>query len=366
MSANTAFADSISNDSTVLPMELNDLVARRMVSTYFSQRKEFLLGQSEDISCAVSAIAEDERILKATLANSDVTFLNSNIEIDGIECYDKLAKADVTEYLEIDISGEKVVETISHDVHVYLFPDDTLEIVRDEYMISRVNFVSCSYVPDELENIQAVGGSKSCVVNVARAEIGYTEEPGTRYTKYSEKYNVVGYAWCASFVSWCVDEANIPSSVIPQSAGIRVISDFFHTNQRYYYSGSNGGSTKPQAGDLIFLYGNPTVSDHIGIVTSCDGTYVYYIDGNNGGKVTSSTIRFTSSDFVGFGRPAYQTSGHSYSSSWTCDAFNHWHKCYNCHAASGKTGHSFIYNTGAKKYICSVCSYATSTLPTDS
>lgn len=114
--------------------------------------------------------------------------------------------------------------------------------------------------------------SSSDIVSVANNERGVTS--GTKYRTwfYGKDQNV---AWCAIFVSWCVNQAGISTSIIPKSAGVGPI-----------YTGvlKSGGTItqSPQAGDLIFYWSKSTNSwAHIGIMTSG----VISVQGNIAGKV---------------------------------------------------------------------------------
>ena len=67
----------------------------------------------------------------------------------------------------------------------------------------------------------------------------------------------------------------------------------------------------PKAGDIIFFVGDPGyISKHTGIVTNCDGTYVYTVEGNSGSsgttpywkgsRVTKNSYLLTSSSILGY------------------------------------------------------------------
>ena len=69
------------------------------------------------------------------------------------------------------------------------------------------------------------------MLNIALGEVGYHEgwsmddEDGTNnHTKYGDWYynqKVSGnnYPWCATFVSWCANEAGIPDLIVPRYEG---------------------------------------------------------------------------------------------------------------------------------------------------
>lgn len=114
--------------------------------------------------------------------------------------------------------------------------------------------------------------SSADIVSVANNERGVTS--GTKYRTwfYGKDQNV---AWCAIFVSWCVNQAGISTRIIPKSAGVGPI----------YTGVLKGGGTitqSPQAGDLVFYWSNNSSSwAHVGIMTGSTTS----IQGNVGGKV---------------------------------------------------------------------------------
>ena len=121
-----------------------------------------------------------------------------------------------------------------------------------------------------LETVYA-GNTASELVSIAKGEIG------NGYSKYTQYTGPIGgsynYAWCASFVSWCGNQAGISS--IGKTASCKV---------QYDYMIAHGGQrvSSPQAGDIVFFYSNSCSGTanqwcHIGIMidssTSVDGNY---------------------------------------------------------------------------------------------
>lgn len=121
-----------------------------------------------------------------------------------------------------------------------------------------------------IETVYA-GNTASELVSIAKGEIG------NGYSKYTQYTGPIGgsynYAWCASFVSWCGNQAGISS--IGKTASCKV---------QYDYMIAHGGQrvSSPQAGDIVFFYCNSCSGTanqwcHIGIMidssTSIDGNY---------------------------------------------------------------------------------------------
>ena len=118
------------------------------------------------------------------------------------------------------------------------------------------------------------------IVEVARTQIGY-KEGANNSNKYGKWYGANNVAWCAIFVSWCANQAGIPTSIVPKLAYVPYEYDFFAMRKEWHPR----GRYIPQPGDLI-IYG---ANDHIGIVEKVSNSYVWTIEGNtsSGGNVSN-------------------------------------------------------------------------------
>lgn len=122
-----------------------------------------------------------------------------------------------------------------------------------------------------------------------------------------------GQAWCASFVSWCANQAQVSSSIVPKTASCDVSMEFFKTAGRFYASATNGGTYRPQAGDIFFTGPSSDNATHTGIVVSINGTTITYVDGNGTGDVVKQrTMSWSNTSLLGFAHPAYASSTHSW------------------------------------------------------
>lgn len=162
--------------------------------------------------------------------------------------------------------------------------------------------------------VQAANQAES-IVSVARSQIGLKERSSNSddilYNDwyYGRRVNNNGiaakYAWCAVFVSWCADQAGIPTNVIPKTANTTDMK-----NRLINSGGSShlkGSGYAPKCGDIIFFGSN--ASQHVGIVTSSFGNTVYYIDGNNTQTnphgVHDSSCSLSAGNLWGFVSPNY-------------------------------------------------------------
>ncbi|WP_370769441.1 dockerin type I domain-containing protein [Ruminococcus callidus] len=160
------------------------------------------------------------------------------------------------------------------------------------------------------------GNQRADIVAVAKTQIGYHEgslEGTTNSSNNYTKYNVWNgkieggyrYAWCHAFVSWCANQAGIGTDIVPKTAGTSTGRSFFVNQGTYRQSAANGGNYVPQAGDIIY-YGSGSSPSHVGIVSDCDGSTVYTIEGNYSNKVGTRAINLSNSYIIGYGVPNYK------------------------------------------------------------
>lgn len=144
------------------------------------------------------------------------------------------------------------------------------------------------------------------IMKIAASQIGY-KETGDDWTKYGAWYGMNGNPWCAMFVSWCANQAQIPQGIIPKLAYVPYIVNFFLQRGRY----KARGSYTPRKGDIVF-FGD---SDHVGLVEGVSGNNVITIEGNtsSGGNVSDGEGVYrrvrplgSGSWVMGFGIPNYQ------------------------------------------------------------
>ena len=142
------------------------------------------------------------------------------------------------------------------------------------------------------------GIGNEVIVNVAAEQLG--NEGGAKFWSW---YGFNGRVeWCACFVSWCADQCGyIEGGIIPKFAGVGTGIDFFQARNQWQRPGY-----EPSAGDIIFFDWEPDgLCDHVGIVESCDGTYVYTIEGNTSDMCARRQYLVNSIYIYGYGVPGY-------------------------------------------------------------
>lgn len=151
------------------------------------------------------------------------------------------------------------------------------------------------------------GRTNQDLVDFALNELAQGDQQGGH--RYCSHWHYAdGTAWCALFVSYCMDKLGYVESGIftPSASCERLYNDF---DKRGIWHDRTSGYT-PKAGDLV-IYDWPTRPgryNHIGIVMSFDGDYLYTIEGNTtdspGGKIATRK-RKNNSDILGYGTPDY-------------------------------------------------------------
>lgn len=126
--------------------------------------------------------------------------------------------------------------------------------------------------------------SSSSIISTALSQLDY-EEGVQSYSSYGQWYGIPNGDWCDMFVSWCANQAGIPTSVFPKSASCTTHVRLFSRKSPYYVSAARGGTYIPKQGDVIFFYNYPKypnadVLRHVGIVLCVENGHVFTIEGN--------------------------------------------------------------------------------------
>ena len=187
--------------------------------------------------------------------------------------------------LVIQIEGKDAADMAME----YDFTTEQIRMVRELLSDEYAEFWSMMAVP---------GVGSNDIVEVALAQVGNVGgEP--YWSWYGFSYHV---HWCACFVSWCADQCGyLDAGIIPRHSLVNDGIDWFYARgqwqDRYYL---------PSPGDIIYFDWEPDGSpDHVGIVESCDGFYVYTIEGNSGDACRQLAYAVGSNCIYGYGVPDY-------------------------------------------------------------
>ena len=189
----------------------------------------------------------------------------------------------------------------------------------------------------KLCDVKLTGNQRDDIINVALSQVGYVEGSSSgdyggandgsylNYVEYNYWYNKcvsssmpVGgsYAhWCATFVSWCAEQAGVPKSILNRSTAAGHSSSYFNI---YFYAGGStlnassddnyhflGYNYTPKKGDLFYT----RTWSHVGLVVGVDGNYVTTVEGNtnDGGSADGMGVyrRTRAISSLYFGVPDY-------------------------------------------------------------
>ena len=148
------------------------------------------------------------------------------------------------------------------------------------------------------------GGGSSGLLKIAQSQVG-TTEGRNGYTKYGAYMGFPNDAWCASFVSWCANQAGISTDKLTKSAAANGIREGFIRSGNYEKSLAYGGSYIPSPGDVISFTGvggNKNFSHHVGIVESVVDGIVHTIEGNSRDMVRRNKYKLGDPYIIGYGK----------------------------------------------------------------
>ena len=144
----------------------------------------------------------------------------------------------------------------------------------------------------------------SLLVSIALEEEGYVEG-ANNYSKYGEWYGqkygkeFANGAWCAMFVSWCANQANISTTIIPEYALCSAGEQWFKSRDAFGYK----GEYTPKTGDIVFF--TSAGAGHTGIVVKCENGKLYTIEGNTSNMCAQRSYDLNYKTITGYGTPKY-------------------------------------------------------------
>jgi len=166
-----------------------------------------------------------------------------------------------------------------------------------------------------LKNVTLTGNQRVDIIAIAESQIGYCEgneenqldglyQGNGDYTEYGRFMGSNGTAWCSEFASWCIRQAQVPTSIIQSSKGASIkkfAAPYYTWNETIYAD----GDYEPRAGDLALFAWNGTSTSaeylsHTAIVHSVekvgDQVYLTVIHGNSKNKVRKSKYTIDASN----------------------------------------------------------------------
>jgi hypothetical protein len=192
---------------------------------------------------------------------------------------------------------------------------------------------TAEWTPIDLSFLTADAPPELLVLKVAQEEIGYIEGPLPDESKYGTWFCNGRVAWCAEFITWCVDQADkrygteLLGNVYPRYGGSKDGAPFFIKKGRFisddgklptrekqwligsdHYLGSN--EYVPYPGDYIwfYYYSRKQGTDHVALVEGVSrdekgNIQVHVIEGNNPDRVQRAIYALTDKSIYGYGTP---------------------------------------------------------------
>lgn len=187
-------------------------------------------------------------------------------------------------------------EEHTHTLACYSNPDADVETAEDW--------------ENTLTGVELSGVWTDDLIAIAESQLGYaestanyvlTEDGETKgYTRYGAWYGLPYEDWCAMFISFCLNYAEIPADLIPRAASCQSWIDTLASEEWNLYV--TAADNTPAAGDLVFFDTDGDDSaDHVGIVAELIGAAeLKTIEGNSGGKVQYVTYDMDDESIMGY------------------------------------------------------------------
>ncbi|MEV0390744.1 CHAP domain-containing protein, partial [Nonomuraea sp. NPDC050643] len=119
--------------------------------------------------------------------------------------------------------------------------------------------------------------------------------------------------WCADFVKYVWRGAGVPYADVAETSGGVLTgwaSSFRDYGTRHGTWHTRAGGYTPQPGDaVVFDWDQSGDIDHVGIVTSANGSTVYTIEGNSGNRTKANSYTRGDVDIVGYSSPVGAVTG---------------------------------------------------------
>lgn len=157
-----------------------------------------------------------------------------------------------------------------------------------------------------------MSGTAGDVIRVAKSQVGYQEGYSGGHWNNLQKYSPAvpglewsqNQAWCATFDSWCFQEAGMPKGSYPVTASCALGVAWWKNANRF--------SDYPGIGAQVFFGAGG--GSHTGLVYAYDADFIYTVEGNtnSSGSAEGDGVylkkRARRDTYVyGYGYPAYPT-----------------------------------------------------------
>ncbi|MBQ2901855.1 MAG: CHAP domain-containing protein [Agathobacter sp.] len=316
-----------------------------------------------DSSITVVGIVNDELKHATTLKVAGISLTNYQFTITDFDEPDTIFTATITEQFRYLKNGISYAGTNEHLLTLSYDNNNQLVVISDNYIENVSNFISCSYVSLEEEAIETYAMQVNpLIILIANSQVGYMEKASNsnldsftanagsaNYTKYGAWYGNNGQDWCATFVSWCANQAGISETMVPKYESCDAGMSTFKSWGRFYSSEAYNGNYTPKVGDIFFMGPNQWDSSHTGIVVGVSGSTITVVDGNCDNQVSKHPLSLSDTALLGFGNPVYASCSHS--AQYVHDSSSHWMQCTGVCGVKLSYPASHTYSSGK----CKIC-----------
>lgn len=192
--------------------------------------------------------------------------------------------------------------------------------VEPKYSVSE-NYRNSSYYNSLLE-IKLGDDQRQNVIDIALSQAGYHEGDSEseldgsnkagkgNFVEYNRYYGKMGdsysYAWCGSFIWWCMMHAGISESIYRPSLSCSKMISFFRDKNRLH--GRDSGYV-PIGGDIVFFANtNSGMPSFFGLVVSVTPEWIFTVEGDGDNCVNIRRYRKSDSYIYAYGAPDYTSS----------------------------------------------------------
>ncbi len=288
---------------------MSDVISELKIDLYHEIEKQKILQQYDDydIDATTNNWREVIAIYSVKYEGSEVSEPILYLNEDNIS---KLKKVfwDMNTITSIIVNEEWESETLSNGNYITtLQPKKVLHItvntkskdsLMEEYHFTsnqkkQVNELLDSKYNSLWNNLLYGTINNDVIVNIAIQEVGNVH--GEKYWKWYGFNDRV--AWCAIFVSWVANQAEILDSSIPRFSVVGNGARWFKERGQW-----EGPDYVPKSGDLIFFdWEQDKKLNHVGIVEKVENNYIYVIEGNSNDQCKENKYSINDKVIVGFG-----------------------------------------------------------------
>lgn len=251
----------------------------------YKQEVSYVCGQEESTG---HSHTDDCYSTEKKLVCEKTTETSAEKHVHGESCYDKKLVCDVKEH--------------KHDKKCYSNPAADVE-TAEEWEETLPDELTGVWVDDVLAVADSQLGYKESTKNYIVDEKGKTKG----YSRYGHWYGDKYGHWCAMFVSFCLNYADVDETLIPHDASCQNWIDTLSEEPYNLYH--EAGEYEPVPGDLIFFnWDNLPDSDHVGLVyeiieaTDDHGVQIKTIEGNASNTVKYRTYDIDDNSIMGYGQ----------------------------------------------------------------